>query len=143
MARRKSKDPTKPKKKPKWNQNSAIRSAIRRIFSRSPIVREKLNAVRRERIWYKQDGTPAAKPRVEYQCAKCSEWFMSKDIQVDHIDPVIDPNVGFVDFNTFIERLFCGPENLAPLCTKDHKAKTDLEKCIGAKRRKAEKSKNV
>jgi 5-methylcytosine-specific restriction endonuclease McrA len=144
MARRKPQDPNKkPKKKPKWNENAAIRSAVRRIFSRSPVVREILNKSRRERTWYKKNGTEASKPRVEFQCSSCGEWFMGKDIQVDHVDPVVDPTVGFLDWNTFIERLFCNASNLKILCKAEHKAKSDLEKSIGAKRRQADKLKNV
>lgn len=58
----------KKKKKPKYNENSAIRSALRRTFSRSPIVREVMQDGRRERQINKKDGTPAKRPRVEFQC---------------------------------------------------------------------------
>jgi len=126
----------KPRKKPKFNQNSAIRSSIRRMFSRSPDVIETLKKVRREREWLKKDGTPAKKPRVEYSCSNCNEWFMKKDIQVDHIVPVIDPEKGFEDWNIFVERLFCGVDNLSALCKPCHKVKTDEEKAVRAHYRK-------
>lgn len=127
---------SKPKKKPKYNANSAIRSALRRTYSRSPDVIEVMKAVRRERPWFKKDGTQASKPRVEYRCAHCGEWFMGKDIQVDHAEPVVDPEVGFVDWNTFIDRLFCPKENLTVLCKTCHKTKTDSEKAAAVERRK-------
>ena len=126
----------KARKKPKFNQNSAVRSAIRRIFSRSPHIIEKLNKARRERPWYKQDGTMAKKPRVEFLCSSCDEWFMKKDIQVDHEIPVIDPVRGFEDWNTFVDRLFCDPDNLNVLCKTCHKVKTDAEKKVRAINRK-------
>ena len=126
----------KPKRKPKYNANSAIRSALRRTFSRSPIVREVMQMVRRERDWFKKDGSKASKPRVEFQCSKCNEWHMGKNIQVDHKDPVVDPEFGFIDWNTFTDRLFCSKENLSVLCKNCHKIKTDLEKAVAVERRK-------
>lgn len=127
---------TKAKKKPKYNAQSAIRSALRRTFSRSPTVREVMNKVRRERPWFKKDGSQATKPRVEYLCSECDEWHMGKSIQVDHADPVVDPEVGFVDWNTFVARLFCDASNLTVLCKNCHKKKTDSEKEKAVERRK-------
>lgn len=125
-----------PRKKPKFNQNSAQRSAWRRIFSRSPAVIEALQKARRERPWYKKDGTTAARPRVEFLCSSCNEWFMRKDIQVDHEVPVIDPVKGFETWEIFSDRLFCDPSNLNVLCKPCHKVKTDEEKRIRAINRK-------
>lgn len=130
----------KKKKKPrKFNENSAIRSAIRRIFSRSPLVIEVMKDARREREWLKKDGTPAVKPRVEYLCAKCNKWFMGKNIQVDHREPVIELQ-GFVDWNTFVARLFCDKSNLHVLCKECHHTKTQEE---AAARRAFKKSQKV
>ena len=123
------------KKTKKYNANSAIRSALRRTFSRSPLVREVMHLVRRERDWFKKDGTKATKPRVEFQCYQCNEWYMGKDIQVDHKNPVVDPDVGFINFDTYIDRLFCQKENLSVLCKTCHKVKTDSEKAQAVERR--------
>jgi 5-methylcytosine-specific restriction endonuclease McrA len=68
-----------------------------------------------------------------FRCASCSEEFTSKDIEVDHIKPVVDPKVGFVDWNTYIERMFCPKSNYQVLCTTCHKAKTKQEKQKGNK----------
>lgn len=46
---------------------------------------------------------------------------------MDHIDPVIDIDIGFVDWNTYIERLFVGVEGWQLLCTGCHQLKTSLE----------------
>ncbi len=129
------------KKKPKFNKDSAIRSSIRRVFSRSPDVINTLKKVRRERPWYKKDGTAAKKPRVEYLCSNCDEYHMGKDVQVDHTIPVIDPVKGFETWDTFVERVFCGVDNLAVLCKPCHKIKTDEEKAIRAIHRRAAKEK--
>lgn len=114
--------------KSKWNQDAAIRGGLRRVFSRSPVVREVLLKVRRTVPKYNKDGSRAKRDAVEYKCNVCGEWVGSKHIAVDHIVPVIDVDEGFIDYQTFIERLFCGVDNLQPICTPCHKAKTYSER---------------
>ena len=60
-------------------------------------------------------------------------------LQVDHIEPVVSPNDGFKDWNTFIARLFCEVDNLAVLCKVCHEKKTNEEKRIAKERRIVEK----
>jgi hypothetical protein len=124
------------KKIKKYNADSAIRSALRRTFSRSPIVREVMQIVRRERPWLRKDGSIASKPRVEYLCSECNNWHMGKNIQVDHVIPVVDPSSGFQNWDTFIGRLFCTKENLRVLCKDCHHEKTNKEKTIAVERRR-------
>lgn len=63
--------------------------------------------------------------RIMYKCAKCQRLFFErseypgrkktvKNIAVDHVDPVIDTTHGFVDWNTYIKRMFEG--KLQVLC---------------------------
>ena len=47
---------------------------------------------------------------------------------VDHIQPVVDPRVGFVDWNTLIKRLFCEEDGFQLLCHECHSAKTADER---------------
>ena len=63
-----------------------------------------------------------------YACAKCKADFPQKEVQVDHKKPVVDPKQGFVDWNTYIERLFCDKKNLQVLCTSCHEVKSSKEK---------------
>lgn len=63
-----------------------------------------------------------------YKCAKCNNDFPSKDVQVDHINPVVDPNTGFTSFDDYIARLFCGKDNLQVLCVECHKEKSKKER---------------
>lgn len=65
--------------------------------------------------------------RTMYECAVCHELFTKEETQMDHIISVVDPATGFIDWNTYIERLFCGAENYACLCKADHFLKTSLE----------------
>lgn len=61
-----------------------------------------------------------------YKCASCDNEFTSKEIEVDHIEPVV-PSTGFVSWDNVIERLFCEQENLQVLCTPCHKKKSKEE----------------
>lgn len=118
----------KPKKKPPFNRDMAIRGALRRLFARSPAVWECLRAVRREVPKHKKDGSLAKKPAVQYLCGICGTWTGSTKIAVDHKEPVISVIDGFVNWETFIDRLFCEKENLQPCCATCHKSKTYQER---------------
>lgn len=122
----------KKKKKPKYNKNSAIRSAIRRAFSRSPVVQEVLKEIRIEEPKYKKDGTLAKKPAVFYTCAMCGKKFKSTEVAVDHIIPVIPIDETFTTWDKFVERLFCDKSNLQVLCSYTLKNKhlhDDIPSC--------------
>lgn len=119
----------KLKKKPPFNQNAAIRGAIRRIFSRSPVKIEVQMKVRREVPKYNKDGSRGKRDAVQYQCNVCKSWVGSTKIEVDHIAPVIEVNEkGFIDWNMYVERLFCGPDNLQVICDPCHDKKTQDER---------------
>jgi len=62
-----------------------------------------------------------------YECAICTEQFKRKQMHVDHISPVVCPSIGWVDFNTYIDRLFCEPEGFQCICTSCHSIKTEQE----------------
>jgi hypothetical protein len=49
---------------------------------------------------------------------------------VDHIQPVVDEEIGFADFNTYIDRLFCSVDGFQVLCKQCHSAKTFFEQEI-------------
>lgn len=116
------------KKRPPYNQNAMIRGSIRRTFSRSPVVREVLMAGRREIPKYNKDGSVAKKPAVQYQCQVCNNWVSSTKVSVDHIEPVISVDDGFVDWNQFVDRLFCDKSNLQRICDDCHDIKTATER---------------
>lgn len=73
-----------------------------------------------------------------YECAECKEHVpatiikegerkRSKNIFVDHIVPIVDPAVGFVSWDSVIERMFCDSDNLQILCLNCHKTKSQEE----------------
>jgi hypothetical protein len=109
------------------------RNALRRAFSRSPIVVEMMNDhnTKRHVPQFKKDGTRCKIDAVEHLCAVCGEWKRStkkSKVAIDHIVPVIDPQVGFVDLNTYHKRLWCSRDNLQKICGEDHRLKTNAER---------------
>lgn len=93
-----------------------------------------INKLRRASYMWPPRKAAIQKARIsrgKYRCASClGEEFGPKEINVDHINPVIDPHIGWVDFNTFIERLFCDESGWQILCLQCHSAKTLLESFI-------------
>lgn len=63
----------------------------------------------------------------------------TNNIHVDHIKPVVDPHVGWTNWDDCVEGLFCEKDNLQTLCTSCHKIVTDEEKDIAVARRRQEK----
>ncbi len=99
---------------------SVIRSGFRRWPQKYKVLKN--NCVGR-RI-----NPASGKMAMFYKCAECGGEFTSTNVQVDHYEPVVDPVKGFVDWDTFIERLFCEENNLQVLCKKCHSVKTKEEK---------------
>lgn len=82
--------------------------------------------------------------RGEYLCAGCGQTVpatikingrRAKNVHVDHISPIIDPDVGFTTYDNLIERMFCEADNLQVLCTDCHTIKTDKENARAKARR--------
>jgi 5-methylcytosine-specific restriction endonuclease McrA len=65
--------------------------------------------------------------RNAYKCACCGEVVPNKRVIIDHIAPVVDPETGFQDWNTYIPRLFCSVDNLQAICRECSNKKTSRE----------------
>jgi 5-methylcytosine-specific restriction endonuclease McrA len=63
-----------------------------------------------------------------YKCAGCSNLFVARDVQVDHIEPVVSVEDGFENLDVYADRLYCEEENLQVLCLACHKEKTNKER---------------
>lgn len=61
-----------------------------------------------------------------YQCNCCKALFPAKDVQVNHIDPVI-PIEGFTTWDEVVRRMYCEKEGLEVLCKPCHKEITKEE----------------
>jgi hypothetical protein len=68
--------------------------------------------------------------RNQYKCASCGNIFKRKDTKIDHIAAVVDPKMGWVSFDSFIDRLFCPVDGFQVLCKEDHDKKTKEEGVI-------------
>lgn len=79
--------------------------------------------------------------RNQYKCNCCRGVFPRKEVQIDHIIPVVDPIVGFVSWDEYINRMFCPVEGYQILCITCHDNKTDEEKLLKKKYRSSVKSK--
>jgi hypothetical protein len=99
-------------------------STLRRAWLRSPARGDALRAARVE--------------RGLYHCAICGPDVLhrAKDVQVDHIEPAVDPNVGWQGFDSFILRLFCDVFGLQVICKTHHDAKTREERELARSRKK-------
>jgi len=60
----------------------------------------------------------------EYKCNHCKNWFMDKEVQIDHI---VDAGTltCAADLPGFIERLFCELDGFQTLCKPCHQIKTN------------------
>jgi 5-methylcytosine-specific restriction endonuclease McrA len=103
---------------------SFVTSALRAASRRWP---PKFKALK-EAFIGRKTNKKTGKLAMHYKCAKCKKHFVATDVQVDHVLPVVDPKVGFVGWDSFIDRIFCEIENLQVLCKPCHKVKTEEEK---------------
>jgi len=111
----------------KWTEGRRkgfITSHIRSAFRRWPPKYEVLAAAKVG----KKPNPATGRIAEHYKCEGCKKHYPAKDVQVDHIEPVVDPVRGFINWDTFIERLLCGVENLQVLCKGCHLEKTKQER---------------
>ena len=101
-----------------------IISALRAHMKRFPPKWKALKAAMVGRKVNKRTGRLAE----HYLCASCGNFFVARDVQVDHIDPVVSPEEGFQDWWTYFNRLYCEADNLQVLCKQCHKDKTNAER---------------
>lgn len=78
-----------------------------------------------------------AAAKLRYGVYKCAGYggvvpheIRAKEVNVDHIDPVVDPVQGFVSWDEFIKRLFVEEDGLQILCDDCHNKKSNYEKVL-------------
>lgn len=64
------------------------------------------------------------------------------NVFVDHISPVVDPAIGWTNWDDIVNHLFCEADNLQLLCAACHKGKTQEEIEVAKERRRKEKLKD-
>ena len=71
--------------------------------------------------------TKARVSRGIYECNLCKSHIKNKEKKLDHIEPVVDPKTGFVNWDEFADRLLCRETNFQVICLNCHSSKTKLE----------------
>lgn len=97
------------------------------------------------RFYIKRDGVKLyprnealKSARVErglYKCSACGELFKSKEVVVDHINPVVPLTGDTYSWDDFINGLFVTPDKLQVLCIADHDIKSNVEDNLRAHHR--------
>lgn len=119
-----------------WTESryhSFIKSALRSASRRWPPIYMALNDACVGQMVNRKTGRQAK----HYKCNACNNLFPAKEVQVDHINPIIDPAVGFTSWDDVINNMFCEKENLQVLCLACHQEKTNAEKQIAKERTNA------
>lgn len=118
----------------RWTEaqfTSFIKGNLRRITSRWGPIGDCLREARTKRGFYHCNGC-----REEVPASTRDENNKRvKNVHVDHILPVIDPEVGWVSWDETINRMFSERDNLQVLCYACHKIKSDDEKARAKQRR--------
>lgn len=93
-------------------------NALRKASVKWPVIQDTLVASRMPI----SGALMVEHPRTtwQYQCASCDNWFVRKEVEVDHIVAVGDI---LEDANGYIARMFCEEDGLQVLCKPCHKLK--------------------
>lgn len=112
---------------PEWSNakfKSWIISLLRRGTMRWPPRNECLSNAKTKKKKNKKTNRLAQ----HYRCNSCRKDYPLSEVVVDHIDPVVDVKKGFVNFDVYIERMYCAVEGLQVLCSNCHKLKCEKER---------------
>lgn len=107
----------KKRKVKEFKLNGYIFGALRKIFRWYPERRKAL----------KLAEVHGSVPKDTYTCAKCDQMFPKDKVQVDHINPVIDPATGFTTWDNYIARLYVPADKMQVLCKDCHLIKSNAE----------------
>ena len=117
-------------------ERNLIRTAVRRVFSRSELRKK---VMERTEIPHSDPKRPRVTRWII--CKACQQPTPRYEAQCDHINPVRAVNELEEDlaFDVFLNRVFCEPGNLQPICKPCHKIKSQQENSERRKNKKARK----
>ncbi len=113
------KNPKNPK------ERNLIKGALRRVFSRSELRRQALDAA-----VVKEYSDPSRKRVTRWgKCAKCKKLEPAYLLQIDHKAPLIPVNSSLeeMSWDQVIDGIWCDERNLEALCKPCHTDKTKAE----------------
>jgi hypothetical protein len=119
---------TDPKHKKPVNRKAFVVASLRRASLKWPPRNEAMRLARVKRGLYK--------------CKMCSGLYRSKEIDIDHIIPVVSLRNGFTNWDDYIINMLPDVDGFQILCKTCHLVKTNLEDTMRDKFSKSEK-KNV
>ena len=115
---------------------SFVKGNLRRTTMKWAPIGQALKAARTRRGFYHCAG---CEQEVPNSVAVEGSRRRQKNVHVDHINPVIDPAVGWTTWDDCINRMFSEIDNLQVLCGDCHTVKTNEEKQVAKERRAKEK----
>lgn len=121
----------------RWTEarfRSFVTGNIRRFSMKWPPISECLKNARISRGIYLCNGC-----KQEVTASIKIDGKRIKNVHVDHINPVVDPKLGWTSWDDVIERMFIEPEGLQVLCYECHTVKTNEERALHKERRIKEK----
>jgi hypothetical protein len=68
--------------------------------------------------------------RGQYRCNICKGVFPNSEIQLDHVEPVVNPETGFMDWNDYILRMFPDASGFQVVCRDCHNNKSAAENSV-------------
>jgi 5-methylcytosine-specific restriction endonuclease McrA len=98
---------------------SALRSGMRRFPNKAGALKAAFTKRKR--------NTRTNRLGKHYRCAGCGGEFPHREVQVDHIEPVVSAENGWTNWDDFVSRLYCSVDGLQVLCMKCHTLKTQAE----------------
>ena len=101
---------------------SFIKGGLRSVSVRWPPRYKCLNDAKVGKRINKSSGRLAE----HYKCAKCLDIFPAKEVEVNHIVPVV-PLTGFTTWDETVSRMFCEIEGLEVVCKPCHRNITKQE----------------
>ena len=122
-----------------WSQakfNNFIKSGLRTLSMKWPPKHNVKKWARVKRGWYLCNGCKQVVPASTYLKDKQGRKKKISNVYIDHIEPIINPHVGFESWDQVIERMFVTEEGLQLLCRECHEKKTKEERNIARERKR-------
>lgn len=102
-------------------KDNSYEASLRRFLI--PILR------RKSLYWTARNDAIRASRRDRgfYECKSCKNLFSRKEIEADHIIPVVNLKEGWQGWDVYIHSLYCDVSNFQILCKLCHLSKTTIE----------------
>jgi len=99
---------------------------LRRGSMRWKPAQEAINEVKE--IYYIESKKGKKLRRVKFRCNICKQFYSRKEIQLDHIEPVVNTKTGWESWDSYINRMFTNKSGYQVLCKGCHLEKSKSER---------------